>query len=140
MIYQLLLPFVDINNTTVLSCSNVTSVAQESLSTNESKIESVTSASDSTNNADEDLPSTSGMAQNNFQERNIIKDHDIISDESENDRALVPYSEHSDSVDSVDSDLPRKSKKRKKRFQVKKDTWFGKKNMLRRETGKEEEM
>ncbi|GLV46148.1 hypothetical protein CBL_02864 [Carabus blaptoides fortunei] len=112
--YQLLLPFVDINNTTVLSCSNVTSVAQESMTTNESKIESVTSASDSTN-TDEDLPSTSGMVQNNFQERNIINDHDIISDESENDRALVPYSEHSDSVD---SNLPRKSKIRKMCFQV----------------------
>ncbi|KAG5864567.1 hypothetical protein JTB14_003624 [Gonioctena quinquepunctata] len=58
---------------------------------------------------------------------------DLISDESDVNMGLVPYSDHSDSDMSLD--CPKKSKIRKKRFKVDKETWVSEKNKKLRERG-----
>lgn len=89
----------------------------------------------------------SNMTDDNFNSSSEIKDHnqgnnavgsphfdvDQISDDSNDVRTLVPYSEHSDF--DISSDIPQKSKTRRKRFQVKQSTWFSEKNKLRRQMG-----
>ncbi|CAH1365758.1 unnamed protein product [Tenebrio molitor] len=57
-----------------------------------------------------------------------------ISDGSEINKNLVPYSD-TDSISSSDG-YPKKSKKRKKRFQVQESTWCSEKNKKLRESGK----